>query len=140
MFFLLLFPADPAGNFRNECPFLRLHSIFLCYLILWRGFEFYRVYLCIRNPKLLDSANIFVFNISLGDFIYSIVALPMLVMSNAKGKWLFGEAGCKAYGFITTFFALGSMMNLVGASYERYVTLVKLYRNGEADSGVKKAL
>ena len=96
--------------------------------------------LYITNPKLLDSANIFVFNISVGDFIYSIVALPMLVMSNAKGKWLFGEAGCTAYGFITTFVALGSMMNLVGASYERYVTLVKLYRNGEADFGIKKAL
>ena len=94
----------------------------------------------IRNPKLLDSANIFLFNISVGDFIYSIVALPVLVMSNAKGKWLFGEAGCTAYGFITTFFALGSMMNLVGASYERHLTLVKLYRNGEADFGVKKAL
>ena len=92
------------------------------------------------NPQLLDAANIFILNISTGDLLYSIVALPMLVVSNARGKWLFGESGCTAYGFLTTFFALGSMMNLAGAAYERYITLCKLYNNGEGQFSRKKAL
>ena len=51
------------------------------------------------NPRLLDSANIFILNISTGDLLYSVVALPMLVTSNVKGEWSFGETGCTAYGF-----------------------------------------
>lgn len=91
------------------------------------------------NPRLLDSANIFILNISTGDLLYSVVALPMLVTSNVKGEWSFGEAGCTAYGFLTTFFALGSMMHLGGAAYERYVTICKLFDNGEAQFSLKKA-
>lgn len=94
----------------------------------------------ITHPKLLDAPNIFIINISIGDLMYSIVALPMLVTSNVHGEWVFGEAGCTAYGFLTTFFALGSMMNLAGVAYERYVTLCKLYDNGEAQFSQRKAL
>ena len=94
----------------------------------------------VTNPQLLNAANIFILNISVGDFLYSIVAVPLVVLSNAHGKWLFGEAGCTAYGFLTTFFALGSMMNLGGAAYERYVTLCKLYDDGEVQFSRKKAL
>ena len=92
------------------------------------------------NPQLLDASNIFILNISTGDLLYSIVALPMLVVSNARGEWSFGEAGCTADGFLTTFFALGSLLNLAGAAYERYFTLCKLYDNGEAQFSRKKAL
>ena len=59
------------------------------------------------TPKLLDATNIFMLNMAVGDFTYSIVALPLLVASNARGEWAFGEAGCTAYAFITFFFALG---------------------------------
>lgn len=72
------------------------------------------------NPKLLDAPNIFILSISTGDLLYSVTALPLVVLSNAHGEWLFGEAGCTAYGFLTTYFALGSMMNLAGAAHERY--------------------
>ena len=92
------------------------------------------------DPQLLDAANIFILNISTGDLLCSIVELPMLVVSNARGEWSFGEAGCTAYGFLTTFFALGSLMNLAGAAYERYFTLCKLYDNGEAQFSRKKSL
>ena len=94
----------------------------------------------ILNSRLLDASNIFILNISTGDLLYSIVALPLVVLSNARGEWLFGEAGCTAYGFLTTFFALGALTNLAGAAYERYFTLCKLYDNGEAQFSRKKAL
>ena len=54
------------------------------------------------NPQLLNAANIFILNISAGDFLYSTVAIPLLVLSNAHGEWLFGEVGCTAYGFLPT--------------------------------------
>ena len=92
------------------------------------------------NPQLLDAPNIFILNISIGDFLYSVVAVPLVVISNARGEWAFGAAGCTAYGFLTSFFALGSMMNLAGAAYERYITLCKLYDDGEAQFSRKKAV
>ena len=92
------------------------------------------------TPKLLDAPNIFILNIAAGDLTYSIVALPMLVVSNARGEWAFGSEGCTAYGFLTTFFALGSMMHLAGAAYERYFTLCKLFNDGETQFSRKKAI
>ena len=94
----------------------------------------------VLNPQFLDAPNIFILNISIGDFLYLLLAVPLVVLSNAQGKWLFGGAACTAYGFLTTFFALGSMMNLTGAAYERYVTLCKLYDNGEVRFSRKKSL
>lgn len=92
------------------------------------------------TPKLLNAPNIFILNMAIGDFTYSVVALPLLVTSNARGEWSFGEAGCKAYAFITTFCALGSMMHLAAAAYERYFTLCRLYNDGETQFSRKKAV
>ena len=92
------------------------------------------------KPRLLDASNIFILNISSGDFLYSITALPMLLTNNVRGEWSFGDGGCIAYGFLTTFFALGSIMNLAGAAYERYITMCKLYDNGQHQFAPKKAV
>ena len=92
------------------------------------------------NTRLLDAPNLFILNIALGDLLSSLVACPILVASNARGEWLFGDAGCTAAGFIAAFFALGAMMNLVGAAYERYTTICRLFDNGEAQFSRKKAL
>ena len=43
---------------------------------------------------------------------------PLLVLSNARGEWLFGQAGCTIYAFITAFFGLSSMMYFAGIAYE----------------------
>ena len=92
------------------------------------------------TPRLLDAPNIFILNIAVGDLTYSIVALPMLVASNARGEWAFGAGGCTSYGFLTTLFSLGSMMHLAGAAYERYFTICKLFNDGEAQFSRKKAI
>ena len=92
------------------------------------------------NTRLLDAPNVFILNITLSNLFYSLVALPLLVAANARGEWLFGDAGCTAYGFLTTFFGLGSMMNLVGAACERCITFYKLYKTGTAQVSRRKAL
>ena len=95
-----------------------------------------------KNPELLsDASNIFILNIAVGDFTYLIVAVPLLIPSNVRGRWLFGEAGCTAEGFFTTLFGLGSMMHLAGAAYERYFTLNRLvYGTNEESFGKKNAI
>lgn len=87
--------------------------------------------LYLRNRELLDAPNIFFFNIALAGFIYSTVALPMLVWSNSQGQWLFGAAGCTGYAFVTALFGLGSIMHLAGTSYERYVAIKHFVNSGD---------
>ncbi|XP_078343790.1 pinopsin-like [Oculina patagonica] len=92
------------------------------------------------TPRLLDAPNVFILNIAIGNLMYSIVALPLVVTSNVRGEWSFGDAGCTVYAFLTTFFGLGSMMHLAGAAYERYFTICRLYNDGENQFGQKKAI
>lgn len=94
-----------------------------------------------KNPQLLDAPNIFIMNMSLGGFIQSVVATPLLVLSNSRGEWPFGDAACNGYGFTVTFFGLSSMMHLTAVSYERYTTFCRLLdgNNGAAQFSKKKA-
>ena len=94
-----------------------------------------------KNPQLLDAPNIFILINSAGDFLQSIMTTPLLVLSNARGKWLFGEAGCTIYAFITAFFGLSSMMHFAGIAYERYSTFCRfLDGNNETQFGKKRAI
>ena len=103
-------------------------------------FNFALCLLYFKNPQLLDAPNIFILSIAVGDFAYSIVAFPLLVSSNARGEWLFGDAGCTAYGFLTSLFGLGSLMHLAGEAYERYTAFTRLVDGDETHFSKKKAL
>ena len=82
-----------------------------------------------RNRTLLNAPNIFIVSVALSDLLYSIMSLPMLVVTNVYGRWIYGDHGCKATAFIATWSGLTSLMNLSLAGYERYVALVFLYKN-----------
>ena len=92
-----------------------------------------------KKRRLLDASNIFILNIAIGDFSYSIVGLPLAFLSNVRGEWLFGEDGCTAYGFLTAFFALSSIMHLAGSAYERYLTFYGLAQGDQTQFSRKKA-
>lgn len=79
-----------------------------------------------NNRELLNAPNIFIASVAFSDFLYCISCLPLLVISNAYGKWIYGPIGCKATAFIATWSGLTSLMNLSVASYERYSTLAFL--------------
>lgn len=83
----------------------------------------------LRNKKLLKAPDIFIASVALSDLFYSVGTLPLLVVTNAYGKWIFGPQGCKATAFISTWSGLSSLMNLSVAGYERYVALTFLYKS-----------
>ena len=82
-----------------------------------------------RNKKLLNAPNIFIASVALSDLLYSATSLPLLVVTNIHGRWIYGDYGCKATAFIATWSGLTSLMNLSLAGYERYVALVFLYKS-----------
>ena len=87
-----------------------------------------------KKKQLLNAPNIFIASVTLSDFLYSVTCLPLLVITNAHGRWIYGDSGCTATAFIATLSGLTSLMNLSVASYERYVALVFLYRKNRTFS------
>ena len=87
-----------------------------------------------KNKQLLNAPNIFIASVALSDFLYSVTSLPLLVVTNALGRWIYGDSGCTATAFIATWSGLTSLMNLSLASYERYVALVFLYKKNRTFS------
>ena len=87
-----------------------------------------------KNKHLLNAPNVFITSVALSDLLYSVTSLPLLVVTNAHGRWIYGDVGCKATAFITTWSGLTSLMNLSVASYERYVALAFLYKKNRSFS------
>ena len=90
-----------------------------------------------KNKNLLNAPNIFITSVALSDLLYSVTCLPLLVVTNAHGRWIYGDISCKATAFIATWSGLTSLMNLSFASYERYVALVFLYKKNRTFSKKK---
>lgn len=82
-----------------------------------------------RTKKLLNAPNIFIASVALGDLLYCVTSLPLLVVTNFHGRWIYGDYGCKATAFVATWSGLTSIMNLSLAGYERYIALVFLYKS-----------
>ena len=87
-----------------------------------------------KNKQLLNAPNIFIVSVALSDLLYSVTSLPLLVITNALGRWIYGDSGCTTTAFIATWGGLTSLMNLSLASYERYVALVFLYKKNRTFS------
>lgn len=92
-----------------------------------------------KNRKLLNAPNIFIASVALSDLFHSITTLPLIVITNTQGRWIYGDSGCKIIGFIATWNGLTSLMNLSVASYERYHALVFLFKSNRTFSR-RKAL
>ena len=57
----------------------------------------YHKYKNLHNP-----VNLFLINISISDLTVSVFGSPFMFASTIAGHWLFGDAGCSWYAFITT--------------------------------------
>ncbi len=60
------------------------------------------LFLYYRYKNLHNPVNMFLINISLGDFIVSCLGSPFMFASAVAGHWLFGDGGCTWYAFIVT--------------------------------------
>nr|AGJ70278.1 Go opsin 1 [Terebratalia transversa] len=59
------------------------------------------------------------------DILVLLTAGMMSSISGLSRKWLFGDAGCKAYAFLSFFFALTNENLIVGISLYRYIFVCK---------------
>ncbi|XP_078357032.1 melanopsin-B-like [Oculina patagonica] len=77
-----------------------------------------------KNKQFRKPPNVFIISVAVSDLFFSTTTIPLHIATNAYGKWIYGEGGCKAAAFITFLAGLTSLMHLAAASYERYIGLV----------------
>ena len=60
------------------------------------------LFLYYKYKNLHNPVNLFLINISISDLTVSVFGSPFMFASTIAGHWLFGDAGCSWYAFITT--------------------------------------
>ncbi|KFM79118.1 G protein-coupled receptor 161, partial [Stegodyphus mimosarum] len=72
-----------------------------------------------KRPTLRSFSNRFVLNLSISHFWYCILVLPIIVISTATDKWLFGDTACIISGFLFTTLNITSVLSLLLIAVDR---------------------
>ena len=83
--------------------------------------------------------NFFVLNLSVVDFLASVVTLPMGISSFLDDTWPYGPNWCIASGFLTSFVIFASICSLCIISMERYYS-IKLPMHHAANMTLQKTV
>ncbi|XP_034637751.1 succinate receptor 1 [Trachemys scripta elegans] len=78
--------------------------------------------------KVWKSGNIYLFNLSLSDFVF-LCTLPMLVTSYSKGKWTYGNILCQSNRFMLHVNLYTSILFLTFISIDRYMLMQYPFRD-----------
>ena len=78
-----------------------------------------------RYRKLRTATNLFIINLAVCDLTLSVLDSAFSIPSSLYGRWLFGRAGCIAYGFIHYFFICNTVVTLAVISIDRFFFITK---------------
>ena len=76
-----------------------------------------------RNTMLSQAKDVLILSLAIGDFLSTVLASPLGLSSAISQRWLWGQAGCVWYAFITTWVGLASIIQLAILVIERLITL-----------------
>ncbi len=80
------------------------------------------IYVVLRYSKMQTVTNLYILNLALADECF-LVGIPFLVVTMAKGDWIFGMAMCKIYLTTTSINQFTSSIFLTVMSADRYVAV-----------------
>nr|XP_016853216.1 PREDICTED: pinopsin [Anolis carolinensis] len=78
-----------------------------------------------KFPVIRTPLNLLLLNLSLSDLLACLLGTSFGFASSLRGRWLFGEAGCRWYGVANVLFGIVSLVSLSILSYERYMTVLR---------------
>ena len=85
--------------------------------------NFLMLFVLYRRRDLRTIPNLFVLNLSVGNFLLAVTVLPVFVATLAKGKWLFSETFCKIYGYQSNLLFAITLFTITAISLNRYVLI-----------------
>ncbi|XP_072247531.1 opsin-3 [Leuresthes tenuis] len=77
-----------------------------------------------KFKRLRTPTNLLLVNISLSDFLVSVIGINFTFASCVKGRWIWSETTCVWDGFSNSLFGIVSIMTLAALAYERYIRVV----------------
>ncbi|KAF6727048.1 Opsin-3 [Oryzias melastigma] len=77
-----------------------------------------------KFKRLRTPTNLLLVNISVSDFLVSIIGINFTLASCVKGRWMWSQATCVWDGFSNSLFGIVSIMTLAALAYERYIRVV----------------
>ena len=110
-------------------PLADIHTvigvIFLLLLVvglLINGFIFHTY---IRTSRLHTPTNLMVVGASICDLTMLVIVYPFVIAASFNGKWTFGDAWCKGYGFVTTLVSVTNVCILTAIALDRYFIILE---------------
>nr|BDI63180.1 GQ-rhodopsin 2 [Peronia verruculata] len=84
------------------------------------------MYIFGTTKSLRTPSNMFVVNLSMSDFIFSIImGFPLMTISCFNRRWIFGKVACELYGLVGGIFGLMSINTLAVIAFDRYNVIAR---------------
>ncbi|KAH9498863.1 hypothetical protein Btru_004890 [Bulinus truncatus] len=84
------------------------------------------MYIFGTTKSLRTPSNMFVVNLSMSDFIFSIImGFPLMTISSFNRRWIFGKVACELYGLVGGIFGLMSINTLAAIAFDRYNVIAR---------------
>ncbi|EDO39243.1 predicted protein, partial [Nematostella vectensis] len=77
-----------------------------------------------KNKSLRTSTNVYIIALAIMDILTACVTAPLSLGAIMKGRWIFGDTGCRVQGFFTHFLIYSSMHILALTAVNRYFRIV----------------
>ena len=87
------------------------------------------------RPRLRTVTNLLIVNLAIADICVAVVSVPFVAASLAVRRWIFGDAWCRAAGFLSVLFSGASIVTLAAISVERLVTDRRKRKPGKRRGG-----
>ncbi|XP_066287823.1 histamine H3 receptor-like [Branchiostoma lanceolatum] len=75
----------------------------------------------IWDKKLRYPSNLLVLNLSVSDFLFGLISLPLLTVNQVTGRWVLGQTACSLWQFVTLWMRCESAFTLALISFDRYL-------------------
>ena len=77
----------------------------------------------VRDRSLRTSSNRLILSIAAGDWLHSLLAYPLGIVSHTLQSWRMDGANCTWYAFVTCFLSFGVILHHAAFSIERAITI-----------------
>ena len=76
-----------------------------------------------KKTQLRTIPNLFVLNLSVGNFLLAIAVLPVFIWTLIKGKWTFSTTFCEIHGYLNYLLFAITLFTLTAISLNRYILI-----------------
>merc|ERR1711962_1625765 len=78
-----------------------------------------------KYRKLQTVPNFFVFNLAVADLLFSLLGMPMILITTVCDQWVLGDFLCKLNGLLNSTFCTTSIWTLVMIGVNRYLSVAR---------------